>query len=244
EGTRAGARSAIRYSRYAVSHDLLGVPPMNSRKDLASALAAAQEQLGDAQGKTYWRSLEELANTEAFRELMRREFPDQADIWPESISRRQFLTLMGASLALAGLHGCSVRPAPSANLVPYVRAPEEIVPGKPLFYATAMTLGSSAVGLLVESDLGRPTKIEGNPEHPASSGATGLYHQASALSLYDPDRSQTVTHLGQTRTWDEALQVLRAAVEKLRSRGGAGLRLLTETVLSPTLGQQLADLLK
>src|SRR5207244_8821440 len=130
---------------------------------------------------------------------------------------------------------CSVRPAPSVNFAPYVRQPEEIVPGKPLFFATAMTLGGTAVGLLVESHLGRPTKIEGNPEHPASLGATDLYHQASVLTLYDPDRSQTVTRLGQPVTWDDALTTLRAAVEKQRPRRGAGLRLLTETVVSPTL---------
>src|SRR5205814_7019396 len=116
---------------------------------------------------------------------------------------------MGAALALAGLTGGSVRPAPPRTLVPYVRAPEEVVPGKPLFFATAMTLGGAAIGLLVESHLGRPTKIEGNPDHPASLGATDIYSQASVLTLYDPDRSQTVTHLGQTRTWDDALRVLR-----------------------------------
>ena len=130
------------------------------------------------------------------------------------MNRRQFLTLMGASLALAGLSGCSVRPAPSRTVVPYVRQPEEIVPGRPLFFATAMTLGGSGVGLLVESHLGRPTKIEGNPEHPASLGATDLFHQASILTLYDPDRSQTVTHLGQTRTWDQALAALCATVAR------------------------------
>jgi MoCo/4Fe-4S cofactor protein with predicted Tat translocation signal len=173
---------------------------MNSRKDLSSELCALQERLETSHGKRYWRSLEELAGTEAFQELMRREFPEQADIWPNSLSRRQFLTLMGASLALAGLTGCSVRPAPSVNLTPYVRAPEEVVPGRPLFFATAMTLGGAAVGLLVESHLGRPTKIEGNPDHPASLGATDLFHQASILTLYDPDRAQTVTYLGQTRT--------------------------------------------
>jgi molybdopterin-containing oxidoreductase family iron-sulfur binding subunit len=217
---------------------------MNPRKDLSPELAAVQKQLGAVRGKRYWRSLEELADTPAFQELMRREFPDQADIWPHSLSRRQFLTLMGASLALAGLSGCSVRPAPVGKIVPYVRAPEELVPGKPLFYATAMTLGGAGVGLLVESHQGRPTKIEGNPEHPASRGATDLYHQASVLTLYDPDRSQTVTHLGRTSTWDEALNALRPALAKHRTRRGAGLRLLTETVVSPTLGRQLEDLLK
>ena len=217
---------------------------MNSRKDLGHELAAIEERLGTAHGKRYWRSLEELADSEAFKELMRREFPDQADVWPQALSRRQFLTLMGASLALAGLSGCSVRPAPSMSFAPYVRMPEELIPGKPLFFATTMTLGAEAVGLLVESHLGRPTKIEGNPDHPASRGATDLYHQASILTLYDPDRSQTVTYLGQTRTWDEALTALRNAMKEQRQRRGAGLRLLTESVVSPSLAQQLEDLLK
>jgi MoCo/4Fe-4S cofactor protein with predicted Tat translocation signal len=241
---------------------------MNTRKNLSPELAALQERLGTAPltlpsppppggegrvtGQKYWRSLEELADTPAFQELMRREFPEQASVWPDSLSRRQFLTLMGASLALAGLTGCSVRPAASVNMAPYVRAPEEIIPGKPLFFATAMTLGGTAVGLLVESHLGRPTKIEGNPDHPASLGATDLFNQASVLTFYDPDRSQTVTHLGQTRTWDEALQAIRTAFrtameeqkKKQKEWRGAGLRLLTETIVSPTLGQQLHELLE
>ena len=104
---------------------------MSNRKDLQLELASLEKRTG----KAYWRSLEELADSPAFRELMQHEFPEQASIWPDSLSRRQFLTLMGASLALAGLSGCSVRPAPSVNLVPYVHPPEEIVPGKPLFYA-------------------------------------------------------------------------------------------------------------
>jgi molybdopterin-containing oxidoreductase family iron-sulfur binding subunit len=225
---------------------------MNTRKNLAPELHALQESLGPAQGKKYWRTLDELAATEAFGELIRREFPEQADTWPDSLSRRQFLTLMGASLALAGLSGCSTRPAPSVNVVPDVKQPEEAVPGKPLFFATAMTLGGAGVGLLVESHLGRPTKIEGNPDHPGSLGATDPMHQASILGLYDPDRSQTATLLGQTSTWDAALgeasahgvpSVRRAATE-LRSLQGRGLRLLTETVVSPTQYQQIRELLK
>src|SRR5215467_11346785 len=125
---------------------------MSTRKDFASELAALR-------GPRYWRSLEELADTDEFRALMQREFPEQAAVWPSALSRRQFLSVMGASLALAGLSGCSVRPAPPGQIVPYVRAPEELVPGKPLFYATAMTLGGAGVGLLVESHLGRPTKV-------------------------------------------------------------------------------------
>ena len=170
---------------------------------------------------------------------MRREFPEQAEGWFRPPSRRQFLTLMGASLALAGVSGCSIRPAPPITLRPYVRQPEEVVPGKPLYFATTMTLGGAGVGLLVESHEGRPTKIEGNPDHPASLGATSPFHQASVLTLYDPDRSQTVTHLGETSTWDDALAALQAALDKLPT--GRGLRLLTETVVSPTLGDQITE---
>src|SRR5262249_3125812 len=167
----------------------------------------------------------------------------EGGVWPGSLNRRRFVTLMGASLALAGLSGCSVRPAPQGTLVPYVRAPEEVVPGRPLFFATAMTLGGTGVGLLVESHLGRPTKVEGNPDHPASLGATDVFHQASVLTLYDPDRSRTVTHLGQPRRWYTALEVLRNPREKQRPRRGAGLRLLPQSVVSPTLGRQPRDLL-
>jgi molybdopterin-containing oxidoreductase family iron-sulfur binding subunit len=208
---------------------------MNRRKDLAPALTGS--------GRQYWRSLEELAATDDFRDLMLREFPEQAACWPEPLSRRRFLTLMGASLALAGLSGCSVRPAPTRQAVPQVRPPEEVVPGRPLFYATAMTLGGAGVGLLVESHLGRPTKIEGNPDHPASLGATSPLHQASILTLYDPDRSQTVTHLGRPRTWDDFEAVLRTELEAVRHRRGAGLYILSESVVSPTLARQRQELL-
>src|SRR3954464_6875093 len=127
-----------------------------------------RERLAAAQGKRYWRSLEELTDTPEFQEYLHREFPDDATEWTDPVTRRQFLTLMGASLALAGLSGCSTSPAPAEKIMPYVRQPEEIVPGKPLFFATAMTLGGIASGLLVKSHEGRPTKIEGNPDHPAS----------------------------------------------------------------------------
>src|SRR5262249_7100204 len=157
-----------------------------------------------AGGKPFWRSLEELAETAAFRDLLRREFPEQADPWTDPVSRRRFLQLMGASLALAGLSGCSAQP-PVGKILPYVRQPEELVPGKPLFFATAMTLGGLATGLLVESHEGRPTKVEGNPNHPASLGATDAFAQASVLGLYDPDRSPAVTYLGRPRGWSEAL---------------------------------------
>ncbi len=107
-----------------------------------------------------------------------------------------------------------------------------------------MTMAGSAVGLLVESHTGRPTKIEGNPDHPASRGGTDIFHQASVLTLYDPDRSQTVTSQGKGHTWDDALEAIRPAMEKQRQKRGAGLRLLTETVVSPTLAEQIERLLK
>jgi molybdopterin-containing oxidoreductase family iron-sulfur binding subunit len=217
---------------------------MNSRKDLGTKLAAIEGHLGSSQGKRYWRSLDELAISPAFQELIRGEFPAQADVWPESVSRRKFLALMGASLALAGLGGCGVQPAPPGELVPYVHPPEEVVPGRPLFFATTMTHAGAGVGLLVESHMGRPTKIEGNPDHPGSRGATDLYQQASVLTLYDPDRAQTVSCSGQTRTWGDFLSAIRGALDGQRRRHGDGLRLLTETVVSPTLAWQIADLLK
>src|SRR5580704_9211914 len=217
---------------------------MSLRKDLATELAEVEKALDNVSGKKYWRSLEELAGTAAFQKLMRREFPNQADVWPDSLSRRHFLTLMGASLALAGLSGCSVKPSPMGKIVPYVQPPRQIVAGEPLFFATAQPLPGGAVGLLVESHMGRPTKIEGNPEHPASRGATSVYHQASILTLYDPDRSQAVTYQGRTRAWTEAAAMLRAALENERKDGGAAVRILSEPILSPSLAQQRARLLK
>src|ERR1700731_466057 len=130
---------------------------MNTRKDLASELVEIQQTLAGASGRQCWRSLDELAGTPAFQKLMRREFPQQADVWPDSLSRRHFLTLMGASQGLAGLSGCSIKPAPMGKIVPFVKPPREIVPGEPLFFATAQPSPSGAVGLLVESHMGRPT---------------------------------------------------------------------------------------
>jgi len=194
----------------------------------------------DSPKERYWRSLEELAETKEFKELLHRDFPRLAE-WHNPVSRRQFLQLMGASLALAGLNACTSRP--TETIVPYVRAPEQIVPGKPLFFATAMPLRGFATGLLVESHMGRPTKVEGNPQHPASLGATDVFAQASVLTLYDPERSQTVTHLGDIQPWSAFVTALRDALTAQRSVQGAGLRILTETVTSPTLAFQLGALL-
>ncbi len=161
-------------------------------------LAALREKLNSARGKEYWRCLEELADSGAFEQLLRADYPRQASAWNDSLDRRGFLKLMGASLALAGLSGClSPAPAPTdEKIVPYAKQPEEIIPGKPLFFASAMPLAGYGRGVLAESHMGRPTKIEGNPTHPASLGATDVFMQASILEFYDPDRSQVLSHAG------------------------------------------------
>jgi molybdopterin-containing oxidoreductase family iron-sulfur binding subunit len=193
--------------------------------------------LGRSDGKGYWRSLEEVADTDEFREFVSREFPQAAEEWDDPIERRTFLKLMGASLALAGLSGCVYQPP--EKIVPYVRQPEEIVPGKALFFATAMQLGGVATGLLAKSNEGRPTKIEGNPEHPSSLGTTDVFAQASILDLYDPDRSQTMSFREEIRPWSGFLDDVKKASDSARARQGAGLRFLTETITSPTLAAQL-----
>jgi len=205
-------------------------------------LTAIRARLNAARGREYWRSLDELAATPEFEELLHREFPRLASGWEGGeLNRRHFLKLMGASLAFAGLQACSRQPL--EKMVPYVRQPEEVVPGQPLTFATAMTLGGYATGLLVESQMGRPIKVEGNPDHPASLGATDPFAQASVLGLYDPDRSQVVTQLGGIRTWNDFLGDLAGALRAQRALRGAGLRILTETVTSPTLADQLESLL-
>ena len=203
--------------------------------------ASIRARLEKTRGREYWRSLDELAGTEEFLEFLRNEFPRQSGLLGEGLDRRQALKLMGASLALAGLAGCAHMP--TEKILPYVRQPEEVVPGKPLFFATAMPFGGFGKGLLVESHLGRPTKVEGNPQHPASLGATDAFAQASILTLYDPDRSQTVSRLGNINTWVEFVGVVNEIRAEQQISKGAGLRILTETLTSPTLASQLQELL-
>jgi MoCo/4Fe-4S cofactor protein with predicted Tat translocation signal len=201
-------------------------------------------------GKQYWRSLEELADTPEFREFVEREYPQHAEEWNDPFSRRSFIKLMGASLALAGLSSCVYQPA--EKIVPYVNQSEDMVPGKPLFFATAMPLGGVSTPLLVKSNEGRPTKIEGNPDHPNNrnadlndkgTSATDLFAQASLLTLYDPDRSQTLTYREEIRPWTAFVAEINSALEEQRKTQGAGLRFLTETVTSPTLANQLKAIL-
>ncbi len=188
----------------------------------------------------YWRSLEELAGTPEFEQALHREFPAAAAEWNDDVSRRGFLKLMSASIALAGLTGCTRMPIES--IVPYVQQPEEIIPGRPLFFATAMDLGGYAQPLLARSNEGRPTKLEGNPEHPASKGATDLYAQGALLDLYDPDRSQTSAYLGEVRPWASFVGAMQDPIAGQRAAQGAGFRLLTQSVSSPTLLAQIRTL--
>jgi molybdopterin-containing oxidoreductase family iron-sulfur binding subunit len=199
--------------------------------------ARIRSRLAKADGPTYWRSLEELADTPEFQELLHREFPENASTFTDPVGRRQFLKLMSASLALAGVGACTRQPA--ETIIPYARQPEELVPGKPLFYASAMPFGGYASPVLVESHEGRPTKVEGNPDHPASLGAADAFTQASILNLYDPDRMQTITSRGEVRTWSDLMGDLRNALTMRRAQGGAGLHIVTETMTSPST----ADLL-
>jgi len=206
------------------------------------ALDSIRERLAASQGRDYWRSLDELAETEEFKRFLHDEFPGLTREWSNSFNRRHLLKLMGASLALAGLSACTQQP--DEKIVPYVQAPEDFVPGKPLFFATAMPLSGYGKGVLVESHMGRPTKVEGNPEHPASLGSTDALTQASVLTLYDPDRSRAITKNGRISSWTSLLSEVDQAREKQRLKRGAGLRILSETVTSPTLAFQIEELLR
>jgi len=211
------------------------------------------EQVGQdvrTPGKSYWRSLEELADSPEFREFVEREYPQHAEEWNDPVERRTFLKLMGASLALAGLSSCAFQPA--EKVVPNVKESENSVPGKALFFATASSLGGIATPLLARSNEGRPTKLEGNPDHPNSrnadpndrgSSATDIFSQASVLSLYDPDRSNVPLFREESRTWSTFVGEIRTALDEQRPKQGAGIRFLTETITSPTLAAQLKGIL-
>ncbi len=219
----------------------LDLTSVRARIDQATAHDAGLSEK-EKTGPEYWRSLEELAGSQDFQEALHREFPKGASEWVDSVSRRGFLKVMGASLGLAGMTGC-VR-LPLEPIVPYVRQPENVIPGRPMFYATAVTLGGYASPVLVESHLGRPTKIEGNDLHPASLGGTDIFTQASILGLYDPDRSQSVMSMGDQRSWKAFLEAIRGPLSAQRALQGAGVRILTPTISSPTLADQLRNFLK
>lgn len=220
---------------------LNGEAPQALPQDPAFDIAALRRKVEEGSGREYWKSLDELAGTPEFQALLEREFPEGAAEWNDPVGRRHFMKLMGASVMLAGIGACTRQP--EEKILPYVKAPEQFVPGRPIYFATAMPLAGYGTGLLVESHTGRPTKIEGNPDHPASLGATDSLAQASILQLYDPDRSQTVRNKGTISNWSAFSAALTDMVSGWKTSGGAGLRILTETVSSPTLAAQIKGLL-
>lgn len=204
---------------------------MNDSPMQNDGLEKMREELSGKRGKAYWRTLGEMSDTPEFQKFLDDEFPNRSSLM--EIDRRSLLKFMGASFALAGLSGCRSVFLPEDKLVPYVRQPEELVPGKPLYYASSFVLGGVATGILVEQHEGRPTKIEGNPQHPASLGAIDHFAQASVLSHYDPDRASTPTLYGDLGTWDGFYDAMAKA---LRASGdGTGVRIVTGPVSSPTL---------
>ena len=189
--------------------------------------------------RTYWRSLAQIEERPEFRVALEREFPEGASELPEGVTRREMVMLLGASLSLAGLAACR---RPVEEIVPYVTAPEEIVPGVPRYYATTMPFRRSAYGLIVESHEGRPTKIEGNPSHASTLGASNARVQASVVGLYDPDRSPSVTLRGTPTSWNEFVTAWGQLSVAHAADGGAGLAVLSESFSSPTLARLVSEL--
>ncbi|MDR3740891.1 MAG: TAT-variant-translocated molybdopterin oxidoreductase [Terracidiphilus sp.] len=206
----------------------------NDARNEPMSLEAVRAELKGVAGKKYWRSIDELANTADFQAAVEREFPSAAQEWVDPVSRRGFLKVMGASMALAGLAGCTKQP--DEPIYPYVKAPEDLVLGKPNYFTTAMPFAAGALPLLVKADQYRPIKIDGNPEHPYNKGTSDVFAQGSLLDLYDPDRSKHVTYRGETREWAEFAQAFREKV--VASKDGTGVYILSSMVTSPTLARQ------
>jgi molybdopterin-containing oxidoreductase family iron-sulfur binding subunit len=213
-----------------------GVQVVNEIKPAKMTLAEVRAKLEGKSGKRYWKNLDELADTPAFQELMKEEFPRQASAgeWADSVSRRGFLKVMGASFALAGLAGCTKQP--DEPIFPYVKQPEDLVLGKPMYFATAHPFPTGAVPVLVKSDAFRPIKLEGNPEHPMSKGKSDAFTQGSLLDLYDPDRSQHPRYRGELSDFGSFQEAFAKGVAATKT--GEGVYFLSETVTSPTLAAQ------
>ncbi len=199
-------------------------------------LDAVREKLAGKTGRRYWKNLDELAATPEFNQMMQEEFPRQAmqGEWVDAVSRRSFLKVMGASMALAGLAGCTKQP--DEPIYPYIKQPEDLVLGKPMYFATAHPFPTGAIPVLVKSDSFRPIKIEGNPDHPMSKGKSDATTQATLLELYDPDRSHGVRFKGQPSDFAAFQQAFAGAIKQ--TQGGQGVYFLSETITSPTLAGQ------
>ncbi|MCB0115659.1 MAG: TAT-variant-translocated molybdopterin oxidoreductase, partial [Caldilineaceae bacterium] len=175
-----------------------------------------------------WQKLEELAARDDFEAILHRDNPRAAAVLTRSgMDRRTFLKIMGASLALTGVAGCTAKP-PNEPIIPYVEVPEMLVLGRPLHFATTTTLGGYATGVLLETHEGRPARVEGNPNHPASVGGSDPFLLASVLELYNPDRSVYVRQNLELGSWDDFQSALASVLAAAQGNGGAGLRILTE----------------
>jgi molybdopterin-containing oxidoreductase family iron-sulfur binding subunit len=214
--------------------------PFNATRNAPMTLVQVREQLKGVKGKKYWRSIDELAGTAEFQAAVEREFPAAAQEWVDPVSRRGFMKLMGASMALAGLAGCTKQP--DEPIYPYVKAPEDLILGKPMYFATAHPFATGAVPLLVKSDQFRPIKVDGNPEHPYNRGGSDPYTQGTLLELYDPDRSQHTLYRGENREWAEFAEALRE--QAVASKDGSGIYFLSATITSPTLARQWSEVEK
>jgi molybdopterin-containing oxidoreductase family iron-sulfur binding subunit len=200
-------------------------------------MSFVQIQSAPKTGPKYWRSVDQAANAPEFRQWVEREFPSTAAEMLDGNSRRTILKLMAASFGMAGLVACS---RPEIRFAPQARGQEDYIPGSPYNYTTAIVINGQATGLVIKTYDGRPVKVEGNPDHPSSLGAATALMQASVLDIYDPDRSKLVMNAQKESTWE----AFSTAAAGLNFGDGAGLRILSEAVISPTLeslrGQLLA----
>ena len=221
----------LKDKKTSIDLPILGESPVDPTPAVAPTQVIGSDQPSE---KQYWRSLAELSGDPRATDLAKHEFPEGADQLLDPVSRRGFMKVMGASFALAGLSACVSQP--EEKIIPYVKQPEELVPGKPLFYATTATLGGFAKAILVESHEGRPTRVAGNPEHPASLGGVDVHAQAEILQLYDPDRSQRIVHKGENSSWDSFVSDVSGNVT-----GSSGIALLLGTIGSPSLRSAIAQ---
>ena len=183
--------------------------------------------------KKQWRSLGQLSGAESFKRFLHREFQEGASVMEDSVTRRNFLKIMGASASLAGVMGCSIR-RPVQTIRPFAKMPEYALPGKAVYYATSMSLGDDVVGLLVKSQQGRPTKIEGNPDHPGNKGKTTVYNQASILDLYDPDRVKSPSIEGKRVSRSDFYRWFDVLLKGASVNDGYEFCILTQSQMSPT----------
>jgi MoCo/4Fe-4S cofactor protein with predicted Tat translocation signal len=211
--------------------------PVPPRFDLARIRAATS-----GGSRRFWSSLDELLDEDGFRQWLAAEFPAASSMFDDP-GRRQFLKLMGASLLLGGLTACDDQTR-SDHALPYVNQPDAIVPGVARHYATAVLFEGYAQPVIATTYAGRPVKLDGNPDHPATGGASDPFMQSAIFGLYDPERSKVPMRDGGPSTWDAVGRELLRVRAGWRERKGEGLRILTGAASSPTLIRQMQDLSK